>query len=98
MRFLSIFVAAVSLTSLTLADDPPNATALLAQIKDKPLQRQLICAGLLDAEIGHATEAQLLKAVERFRTANGLPGGRTEPLSKADTDLLAKSEGEFGKL
>lgn len=98
MRFLSIFVAAVSLTSLALADDPPNATALLAQIKDKPLQRQLMCTGLLDADIGHATEAQLLKAVERFRTANGLPGGLTEPLSKADTDLLAKSEGELVKL
>ncbi len=98
MRVLSTFVAAVSLTSLAFADEPPNSAALLTQLKDKPLQRQLICTGFLDAEIGRATEAQLLKAVERLRAANGLAGGHTEPLSKADTDLLAKTEGELSKL
>jgi esterase/lipase superfamily enzyme len=95
---MRIFLAFIATLLATCAIAQEASTELLAELQQKEIQRRLVCTGFLNAEIGRATDAELQTAVERFRQANNLPGGRSGPLTDADKRLLTSIESTIGEL
>ena len=95
-RLLSL-TAAMVLTSLAPAwgqQEPAMSAALVKQLQDVEVQKQLIALGVLDATAGQASRDDLRNAVQWFRRAyQSAPG--MQPLSNDEQQKLRQAKEKF---
>jgi esterase/lipase superfamily enzyme len=96
LRLLSL-AAAFALTSGAPAwgqQEEAMSAALVRQLQDVEVQKQLIALGVLDATAGQASRSDLRRAVEWFRKAYQSARG-VEPLTDDEQEKLKQAKAKF---
>jgi esterase/lipase superfamily enzyme len=96
LRFLR-FPAAIALAYVAPAwgqQEQAMSAALVKQLQDVEVQKQLIALGVLDATAGQASRSDLRKAVEWFRKAYQATRG-VEPLTDDEQEKLRQAKAKF---